>query len=160
MQAKSLSGTNYWNEVATLTRLLFIVGHQSRQPYHAMHYVPELAFTVVIVAGIGETLIRRSLYGLVLNLLQTLLNYRSDEDGGNQLNALIEECQGPNVLKLFGLTRPTETSDYVSIEHKQEDRVLVSGMEKLTELLIKIMRVISGNQGAYLVRLYASIADR
>lgn len=137
----------HWNEIATLVRLVYVAGNQSKQLSHHQLYVPEIMHVASFIAGIGPTLIRKSVYGIIMNLLQSLYLTRPEDAGGPNFLNLINECTQPETLQLFGLTRSTSTSDYTDYEHTS-DKVLLDSLERLSRLLVRIMEISAGSQGA------------
>ena len=52
-------------------------------------------------------------------------------------------------MKIFGLSKPTPTSDYV-VYDPPNDRQYLDNLEKLSILLVRLMSAISGSTGMYL----------
>ncbi|PPR04649.1 hypothetical protein CVT24_011867 [Panaeolus cyanescens] len=135
-----------WNEISTLIRLALVVGSQSTQAGQNYLYVPEIMHLVSLTAGEGPSLVRKSVYGIVVNLLQSLYMSRPDDTTESGLMELITECTLPEVLKLFGLQRETPTSEYVNLD-PLGDKETLDTQEKLVQFLIRIMNVSSGSTG-------------
>lgn len=135
-----------WNEISALIRLIHVAGNQSKQPTHNQLYVPELVHLVSLLSGTGITLVRKSVYGIVMNLLQSMYLARA-EDGDAELLEVIAECTQPETLLLFGLTRPTTTSEYSNID-PLNDKILLEKQEDLAKLLVRILEVTAGTKGA------------
>lgn len=143
---KSLAENSNWTEIATLTRLALIAGNQSKQTSHNQLYVPEISYIVSVISGTGDTLVRKSVYGIVMNLLQALYLARGDDTTGPDLRLLIDECTQPEVLRLFGLVRLSPTSEYTNLD-PANDSAYIDTQESLTQLLVRIMEVTSGSNG-------------
>lgn len=135
-----------WNEISTLIRLALVVGSQSTQAGQNYLYVPEIMHLVSLTAGEGPSLVRKSVYGIVVNLLQSLYMSRPDDTTESGLMELINDCTLPEVLKLFGLQRETPTSEYVNLD-PVGDKEALDTQERLVQLLIRIMNVSSGSTG-------------
>jgi hypothetical protein len=146
--SRSLADNGHWNEIATLIRLALVAGNQSKQTSHHQLYVPELVHIVTITAGTGQTLVRKSVYGIVINLLQSLYLARAEDASGPDLLALITDCTTPEALRLFGLARTTPTSEYTNHD-PPNDKALLDVQEGLTNLLVRIMDVTAGSQGVF-----------
>jgi hypothetical protein len=138
----------HWNEIATLIRLVYVAGNPSKQLSHHQLYVPEIMHVASFIAGIGPTLIRKSVYGIIMNLLQSLYLTRPEDASGPKFLNLINECTQPETLQLFGLTRSTSTSDYTDFEHTG-DKSLLDSLERLSRLLVRIVEISAGSQGAF-----------
>ncbi|PFH50162.1 hypothetical protein AMATHDRAFT_80979 [Amanita thiersii Skay4041] len=145
-QSISLLDHTNWSEISTLVRLALAAGPQSRQLSHNQFHVPEIIYLTSLVAGAGPTTVRKSIYGIVMNLLQSLYITRSDDIPGPKLLELINECAKPDKLKLFGLVRDTPTSDYGIID-PINDKEYLDILENLTRLLSQIMELTCGSKG-------------
>ncbi|KAF8076811.1 hypothetical protein FPV67DRAFT_1605221 [Lyophyllum atratum] len=135
-----------WNEISTLIRFSLVVAPSSGQAGCDQLYVPEIIHNVTLVAGCGPPLVRKSVYGIIMNLLQALYISRTEESLGPQLLRLINECTTPEKLRLFGLRRETPTSEYTNCDPK-DDKDCLDTQEHLTEFLIQVMEVGSGSKG-------------
>ncbi|KDR84288.1 hypothetical protein GALMADRAFT_87191 [Galerina marginata CBS 339.88] len=135
-----------WNEISTLIRLTLVVGSQSTQPGTNYLYVPEVVHLVSLIAGEGPTLVRKSVYGIIINLLQSLYIGRQDDTTESALMQLINDCTLPESLKLFGLRRETPTSEYTNLDPFNEKDTLDT-YERLVQLLLRILDVSAGSPG-------------
>jgi hypothetical protein len=144
--SRTLAENIHWTEIATLIRLVLVAGNPSKQPSHNQLYVPEIVHLVTLVAGTGQTLVRKSVYGIVMNLLQSLYVARADDATGPELLQLINDCTKPETLQLFGLTRSHATSEYSNVDPPSE-KLYIDTQENLAKLLVRIMAVIAGSRG-------------
>ncbi|KAF8806096.1 hypothetical protein BYT27DRAFT_7141632 [Phlegmacium glaucopus] len=135
-----------WNEISTLIRLALVVGSQSTHSGQCYLYVPEIIHLVLLVAGDGPSLVRKSVYGIIMNLLQSLYISRPDDRIEPELMRLINDCTLPENLELFGLRRETPTAEYSNIEFNSE-KASLDAQEELTRLLLRIMTVTAGSPG-------------
>jgi neurofibromin 1 len=138
----------HWGEIATLIRLILIGGNNSKMLSHNQLYVPEVIHLVTLVAGTGQIIVRKSVYGIVMNLLQSLYISRTEESTCPELLALINACTQPKTLQLFGLARLTASSEYTIFEPSSEKRQ-IDTQESLTALLVRIMEVTAGSNGLF-----------
>lgn len=117
---------------------------------HAHIFIPEGAHFVSLVAGTGQLLVRTSVYGMVVNQLHSLYlaksSSTSDTHGAPEIQALLDEFATPRVLKLFGLARPTPTSDYTTYD-PPNDRQYLEQLEDLSRLLVRLMETLAANTG-------------
>ena len=107
--------------------------------------VPEVVHLVSLVAGEGPILVRKSAYGTIINLLQSLYIARP-EDSESEIKQLLNDFTLPENLKLFGLQRETPTSPYTAVESVDEKSALDTH-ERLVQLLIRVLDTSAGNQG-------------
>lgn len=126
---------------------MHIVGSQSTQPGQSYTLVPEVVHLVSLVAGEGPILVRKSAYGTVINLLQSLYIARP-EDSESEIKQLINDFTLPENLKLFGLQRETPTSGYTNFDCV-DDKTALDTHERLVQLLICVLDTSAGNQGVY-----------
>jgi hypothetical protein len=140
--------TTSWNEVATLLRINLIAGFQSKHPSQNQLYVPEIVHVATIVAALGSTYIRKTVYGLVMNLLQSLFLARAEETSSNGMRRVIDDFGKEENLQLFGLTRSTPTSDYAQFD-TYNDRHAIENQEKLTLMLCDALEVSAGSRGKF-----------
>jgi hypothetical protein len=132
-----------WNEISTLIRLAFVVGSQSTQFEQTYLYVPEIIHLVSLVAGEGHSSVRKSAYGMIINLLQSLYISRPDDTTESEIMRLINDCTLPENLQLFGLRRDTPTAEY-SNEDSNGQKAFIDRHEKLAQLLLRVMTVTAG----------------
>ena len=115
-----------------------------------MHYI-------TLVAGTGQLLVRTSIYGMVVNQLLSVYSNKTGECSQltPEVQALLEECNTPETLKIFGLAKATSTSDYVIFEPANEKQHL-DLLEALNHFLVRAMKAIAGSQGTQLPLLIHS----
>jgi hypothetical protein len=145
---KILAENIHWPEVAALTRLAFVAGSHSKQAIHTQLYIPEIVHLVTLIAGTGPTLVRKSVYGIVLNYLQSLYFARNEDRESPDVLPLIHEFTQPQTLCLFGLARTTSTSEYTDWD-PPSDNVFIRTQEGLTELLVRIIETTAGSPGMF-----------
>lgn len=108
--------------------------------------MPEIVHLVTLISGTGPTLVRKSVYGIILNFLQSVYATRSDDDELLNVLLLIEEFTQPHILRLFGLARANTSSEYSDLD-PASDRCFLDIQESLTALLIRVMEATSGSAG-------------
>ena len=144
-----------WGEIATLTRLAFFVGNHSRQANYAQLYLPEIVHFTALVAGIGPTIVRKSVYGIVFNFIQSMCFSRADSEDATEIMSLLDEFTQPQCLQLFGLARTSSTSEYSDLD-PLGDKMYLETQENLAELLVRVLEITAGSQGA-LVRYLSNV---
>jgi hypothetical protein len=144
--SRTLADNIHWNEIATLTRLVLVAGSPSKQLSHHQFYLPEFVHLVALLAGTGQTLVRKSVYGIVMNLLQSLYVSCTDDPSAPELLLLINECSRADTVRLFGLCRTTATSEYTNLDPSNE-KLHIDRQESLTRLLVRILEVTAGTRG-------------
>lgn len=144
--SRTLPENVHWNEIATLTRFALIASNHSKQAAFDQLYVPDICHIVTLVAGTGQTLVRKSVYGIIMNFLQSLFLARAEDASGPDLRALMDELITIESLQLFGLTRQSSTREYSNYD-PQNDKAMIDSQEALTQLLVKIIEVTAGSKG-------------
>lgn len=147
---RTLTDNVHWTEIAALTRLAFVAGNHSKQTVHTQLYIPEIVHLVTLIAGTGPTLVRKSVYGIVLNFLQSLHSARNDDDESREVLLLIQEFTQPSILHLFGLARMTSSSEYTDLD-PVNDKGYIDAQEGLTEVLVRVLEVTAGTRGRFLL---------
>ncbi|KAJ6460124.1 hypothetical protein C8R47DRAFT_1161242 [Mycena vitilis] len=135
-----------WGEISTLVRLCHVAGYQTQRPSHNMLYVPEILHLVTLTASVGPPLVRKSVYGGVVNLLQAMYIGRGEDAPASDLLQLLGELETSESHKLFGLTRLAQSSEYINHD-VIGDKHKVDAQEKLTALLARILEVTAGSRG-------------
>ena len=131
-----------------MIRLALVVGSQSTHSGQSYLYVPEIIHLVSLVAGEGNSLVRKSVYGIIMNLLQSLYLSRPDDRTEPELMRLINDCTLPENLRLFGLRRESLSAEYSNTEFSSE-KAMLDTQEKLTQLLLRVMIVSAGSTGMF-----------
>ncbi|KAF8638594.1 hypothetical protein AX17_002135 [Amanita inopinata Kibby_2008] len=145
-QSNSLLEHTHWSEISTLVRLALAASPQSKQLSHNQFHVPEIIHLATLIAGVGSTAVRKSVYGMIMSLLQSLYLSRSDDIPAQELLDLITDCTTPGKLKLFGLSRETSTSEYGVLD-PNTDKEYLDTLEGLARLMVQIMEITCGSRG-------------
>ncbi|TRM67484.1 hypothetical protein BD626DRAFT_544948 [Schizophyllum amplum] len=135
---RSLNDHPYWNEISALVRLVLVAGYQPSPPIHNQVNVPEMVHLSFLLAGIGPALVRKSVYGIVMNLLQGLYLARLEEGPVPEIKRLMEDMEHRDTLQLFGLSRTALTSEYSSFDFAT-DKERLDAQEKLVEVMIRVL---------------------
>lgn len=73
-------------------------------PLGAQLFLPELIHIITLLIGIGPTLIRQTIYGLFINLLQSMASSKAtDEINATALQQALEKAQSSVIMGCFGL---------------------------------------------------------
>lgn len=101
---RTLTEHETWPEVAILLRFVLMLSFNNQGPIKRI--IPELFYIVSLVVGIGPTIVRASVHGIVINTIQSLctrMPLSSESIQKLQIN-LTELSDSKNRL-LFGLNR-------------------------------------------------------
>lgn len=143
---KSLSANIHWSELSTYIRLALLTGYHSRQVAQNYLFVPEIVHLATLLAATGEVIVRKSIYGLVLNLLHSVYAHHSESASGPNVRQLLDDFTSTETIEVFGLSRCTSTSELIMAKPKT-DEVFVDSLETLAKLLVRALAVSAGNTG-------------
>ena len=144
---KNLADNVHWNEIAALTRLVQVAGAQCKQAIQSQMFVPEIVHLVTLIASTGQTIVRQSVHGIVMNMLQTLTMGKTGESPAiSEIRNLLDKCTEPETLHLFGLERSSVTGEYFNHE-PATDKLVIITQEKLAQFLARIMEDVAGSKG-------------
>ncbi|KAH9981838.1 hypothetical protein BJV74DRAFT_778311 [Russula compacta] len=143
----TLAENPHWNEIASLSRLALVASQQSKQPNVAQFYTPELIHIITLIAATGEVVVRATVWGLVMDFLQSLwLSRSSDAIAGPEIRLLHEEGSHLEQLKLFGLSRAPWTNELIAYDPVTDTEVL-DCQEGLTRFLTRVMEAAAQTKG-------------
>jgi neurofibromin 1 len=67
-------------------------------------YLPESIHIITLLAGVGSTLVRQTIYGIFINMLQAMASSKAADDmNGTKLQQALSEAQTPPIMSCFGL---------------------------------------------------------
>lgn len=100
----SLADSDKWNEICTLARINLALAFSPPNQLDAQLFLPELFHTITLIVGIGPVLARQTVYGLVVNILQSLTTIAATGDMDSAaLQHLLLRVQQPEMVAAFGL---------------------------------------------------------
>lgn len=101
---RSLIDHPSWPEIAILVRFVLMLSFNNRGPVKRM--VPELFHIVSLIAGVGCTVVRASVHGVVVNMIQSLCTSMPLSAANvKKLQMLLIELSESKSRLLFGLNR-------------------------------------------------------
>lgn len=102
----TLSDSDKWNEICTLARINLALAFSPPTQLDAQLFLPELFHTITLIVGIGPVLVRQTVYGLVVNILQSLATIAATGDmDATSLQHLLLRVQQPEMVAAFGLVQ-------------------------------------------------------
>jgi neurofibromin 1 len=95
-----------WNEICVLARINLMLSFTPANPLGAQLFLPELIHIITLLVGIGPTLVRQTIYGLFINLLQSMASSKAtDEMNATTLQQALDKAQQPVIMRCFGLVQ-------------------------------------------------------
>ena len=89
---------------------------------------------------------RSTIYGLTLQLLQSMHQMHADETALQaDIRTLLQDLGRPETIRLFGIHRASSSCEF-TVYDNSDDRV---ALEKLSHWLLKAAVVCSGNTGQF-----------
>ncbi|KEP55513.1 RasGAP domain protein [Rhizoctonia solani 123E] len=128
-----------WNEIAAITRLVYMVLQNNRPPVQILIYIPEIFYLVTVLSMAGPLLLRKTIYGILVNVVQAFLtNKHTDDETKDNLRRLLNQTMDPEFQTVLGITRPDTRSEFTVVDH-QSDSVAMVKLEELTSYLLEII---------------------
>ncbi|KAG8732817.1 Ras GTPase activating protein ira2 [Ceratobasidium sp. 423] len=128
-----------WNEVAAITRLVYMVLQNNRPPVQILIYIPEIFYLVTVLSMAGPLLLRKTVYGILVNVVQAFLtNKHTDDETKDNLRRLLNQTMDPEFQTVLGITRPDTRSEFIVVD-PQSDSVAMLKLEELTSYSLEII---------------------
>ncbi|KAL5507799.1 IRA2 [Sanghuangporus vaninii] len=142
--SKTLDKNIHWNEIAAYSRLALGTGHAFEHALQIQLLVPEILHLVTLLASQGDAAMRNTVYGLALQLFQSLYYMRTDDLAlSSEIRILLGELSSSEVVRLFGLTCSSNTSEYAPFDGYDSR----TSLEGLSRWLLKAIAICAGNTG-------------
>ena len=153
--SKTLDSNVHWNEIVTYARLALGSGTSVNHAVQNTLLVPEVIHLVTLLAAQGKLFVRTTVYGLALQLFQSLYAmHEEDATLASEVRNILNDIASPEIIRLFGLEQVSKTSEYTSVEvDASEDR---ETLEQLSRWLLKAVVICSGSTGKCLHVVFRS----
>lgn len=137
-----------WKDIAVLLRFILMASFNNHGP--VKNYVPELFNNIILLLGVGPTIVRESVHSLLINMIQSLCCAEPLDDSSiRQLQAKANELCDQHARVLFGLTKP-HTAWFTANEYTTNDLtepVRFTSTESVVKSLITIMEYAAPTTG-------------
>ncbi|CAG8508989.1 2177_t:CDS:10 [Funneliformis mosseae] len=136
---RTLTDNPAWPEIAVLIRFNLMLSFNNR---NVQLYLPELFYIISILVATGPPLIRASIHGLIVNLVQSLCTSMPlNEISVKRLTLLLTELSEPNFRYFFGLNNVPGNAFVISSEstHDLPDTMPLASLEKIVQALLEVM---------------------
>lgn len=146
---RTLTDNPAWPEIAVLIRFNLMLSFNNR---NVQLYLPELFYVISILVATGPPLIRASIHGLIVNLVQSLCTSMPlNEINVKRLTLLLTELSEPNFRYFFGLNNVPGNAFVISSEstHDLPDTMPLASLEKIVQALLEVMVCGAGSVGKY-----------
>ncbi|KAL0094126.1 hypothetical protein F4703DRAFT_1816773 [Phycomyces blakesleeanus] len=138
---RSLSEHYTWNEIAVLVRFILMLSFNNRGPVKS--YIPEMFHIVSLVVSTGPILVRASVHGLVVNMIQSLCTAMPlPESNVKKLQLLLAEISDTKFRLLFGLAKPHLNPFTINDETLSDssDRIQLGSLETIVTTLLDVLQ--------------------
>ncbi|KAI8647143.1 hypothetical protein BD408DRAFT_358792 [Parasitella parasitica] len=138
---RSLTDHPSWPEIAILVRFVLMLSFNNRGPVKRV--VPELFHIVSLIAGVGSTVMRASVHGIVVNMIQSLCTSMPLSAANvKKLQLLLIELSESKSRLLFGLNRSNANAFTITPE-TLNDTVEPISLLSLESIVSKLSEVIN-----------------
>ncbi|KAL1920332.1 uncharacterized protein VTP21DRAFT_1478 [Calcarisporiella thermophila] len=137
---RTLSEHPLWQEIAVLIRMNLLLSFNCR--HHVQHFLPELCYIVSILVATGPSVVRSSIHGLVVNVIQTLcVSMPLEQEQLKRLHVLLAEFAKPKFRLLFGLNRSAPNALVISQESTNEvaETMALGSLESIVDALLQVI---------------------
>ncbi|KAL7420982.1 Ras GTPase activating protein ira2 [Cryptotrichosporon argae] len=95
-----------WPEICVLTRLNLALAFSPSTSLEVQLFLPEIVHTITLLLGAGPVLVRQAVYGLLVNVVQSLASTGASGDmDGAMLAHLVQRAQSAEMAAAFGLAQ-------------------------------------------------------
>ncbi|CAO3591302.1 unnamed protein product [Absidia cylindrospora] len=102
---KSLMNHPLWPDIAIMTRFNLMLSFDNCGPMK--NYVPDILHMVTLLVGVGPTLIRTTIHGITINLIQSLCSSpKLPDENRKELQQLMSQIGGKRTHLMFGIVKP------------------------------------------------------
>nr|XP_031861450.1 uncharacterized protein CI109_003054 [Kwoniella shandongensis]KAA5528522.1 hypothetical protein CI109_003054 [Kwoniella shandongensis] len=122
-----------WSEICSLARVTLTLGFNPSSSLDTQLFLPEILHIITLLLGTGPILMRQTIYGLLVNVLQSLAaNPSSGDMDGATLQLMLKKAQQPHIMAAFGLAQGRGSIEMSTLPNKNE--MDVQHLEKVEEV--------------------------
>ncbi|WVQ63868.1 uncharacterized protein L199_002024 [Kwoniella botswanensis] len=130
-----------WPEICSLSRITLILGFNPSSSLDTQLFLPEIFHIITLLLGAGPVLMRQTIYGLLVNVIQSLAsNPTSGDMDASTLQLLLKRIQQPRIMAAFGLTQGQGSIELSGLPMKDEtDLQLLERVEEVSRFLGEVL---------------------
>nr|XP_018259204.1 neurofibromin 1 [Kwoniella dejecticola CBS 10117]OBR81362.1 neurofibromin 1 [Kwoniella dejecticola CBS 10117] len=130
-----------WPEICSLARITLILGFNPSSSLDTQLFLPELFHIITLLLGAGPVLMRQTIFGLLVNVIQSLAaNPTSGDMDSTLLQNLLKRVQQPQIMAAFGLTQGQGSIELSGLPVKDEtDLQLLERVEEASKFLGEVL---------------------
>lgn len=138
---KSLMDHPHWLDIAVLTRFNLMLSFDNCGPMK--NYVPDILHIVTLLVGVGPTLIRTTIHGITINLIQSLcISPKLLDSNRRELQQLMARVGERRVQLNFGLTKPYANAFMINADTLTDPLPEPFDLAVLHTILMQLLRII------------------
>ncbi|RCI05603.1 Ras GTPase activating protein ira2, partial [Rhizopus stolonifer] len=137
---KSLIEHPSWPEIAILIRFELMLSFNNRGPVKTI--IPEILHVVSLVAGVGCTIVRASVHGIVVNMIQSICTTLPLSAANiKKLQLIMTELSESKCRLLFGLNRSNTNAFTISSETLNDitEPIPLMSLENIVSKLLEVI---------------------
>ncbi|CAG8509250.1 3861_t:CDS:10, partial [Acaulospora colombiana] len=139
-KTKNLTDNPAWTEIAVLIRFNLMLSFNNHD--YIQLYLPELFHIISLLIATGPPLIRASVHGLIVNLVQSLCTSQHlGEENHKRLTILLTELSEPSFYYFFGLNQTSGNAFFISPESTRNltDAMPLNSLETVVQALLEVI---------------------
>ncbi|WVF65508.1 hypothetical protein IAT40_000236 [Kwoniella sp. CBS 6097] len=130
-----------WPEICSLARITLILGFNPSSALDTQLFLPEMFHVVTLLLGVGPVLMRQTIFGLVVNVIQSLASNPTTGDmDAPALHHLLKKIQTPQIMAAFGLSQGQGSIELSGLQIKDEtDLQTLDRVENVSQFLGEVL---------------------
>ncbi|OCF40958.1 neurofibromin 1 [Kwoniella heveanensis CBS 569] len=136
-----LTENTAWPEICSLARITLILGFNPSSALDTQLFLPETFHLVTLLLGVGPVLMRQTIFGLVVNVIQSLASNPTTGDmDAPTLQHLLKRIQTPQIMAAFGLSQGQGSIELSGLQIKDEtDLQTLERVENVSKFLGEVL---------------------
>lgn len=138
-----------WEEIAILSRMTMMLTFNPQSSLDVQLFLPELFHIVTLLLGAGPVLVRQTIYGIAVNMVQSLAATTTPgEMDALALQQLLVRLQTPSLVSAFGLVADSTSFELIGLPpaHGSEEHFL-QAIDRVTSFLADLLLAGSVSDG-------------
>ncbi|CAO3597273.1 unnamed protein product [Absidia cylindrospora] len=138
---QSLMDHPFWLDIAIMTRFILMVSFDNSGPMK--NYVPDILHMVTLLIGVGPTLIRTTIHGIIVNLIQSLcISSKLSVDSRRQLQQFMGEAGEKRTQLMFGLVKPYANAFTINPDTLTDPLTEVFDLSTLQTIITGLLQIL------------------
>jgi len=126
-----------WPEISTLSRIVLALSFNPTSALDAQLFLPELLHIITLLLGSGPLLIRQTVYGLTVNVVQSLASAAATGDMElGALQRLLKRLQSREMHAHFGIAQHGTSFEVLKGD---TDEALLNNVEEVARFLGEVL---------------------